>query len=75
MNNSEMEKFDKGFGFMFKFALAFIAFVFCIVLLFWGVTAYLVVTKGPEAVQRIERIGDAYADKLEQENKNNKKPE
>lgn len=72
---SEFDKAHKRFNSMFKIVFAFIAFVLCMVLLFWGITAYVVVTKGPETVQRIERIGDAYADKLEQENKTNKKSE
>jgi hypothetical protein len=74
MNNSE-EKFDKGFRFMFKFVIGFIAFVFFVVMVFWGTAIYLAVTKGPETVQRAERVVDAYANKLEQENKNNKKSE
>ncbi len=69
MNNSEFDKAHKRFNTVFKFATAFIAFVFCVVIAGWFLIGYVVVTKGPETVQRIERIGDAYADKLEQENK------
>lgn len=60
---------------MFKFVFGFIVFAFLAVLLFWGATAYLVVTKGPETVHRIERVVDATATKMEQDAKNNKKSE
>lgn len=72
---SEMDKLESHYNTMFKVAFAFIAFVFCAVLCGWALIGYVAVTKGPETVHRIERIGDAYADKLEQENKSNKKPE
>jgi hypothetical protein len=66
---SDFEKAHKRFNTVFKVAIAFIACVFCLVVAGWFLIGYVVVTKGPETVQRIERIGDAYADKLEQENK------
>ncbi len=70
--------FEKRFNFMFKiFGVVFVLAI-CAVLAgwaFWGTVAYFVVTKGPETVQRVERAADAYTEKLEQENKNNKKPE
>lgn len=75
MFSSDFEKSRRNFNTMFKVVAAFIAFVFCVVIAGWLLVGYVLVTKGPETVQRIERIGDAYADKLEQENKNNKKSE
>ena len=66
---SEFDKAHKRINTVFKFAAVFIAFVFCTIIAGWFLIGYVVVTKGPETVQRVERIGDAYADKLEQENK------
>lgn len=67
--DSEFEKSQNLFRKAFKLFGIFFAVAVCITLAVWGSIAYLVVSKGPETVQRIERIGDAYADKLEQENK------
>lgn len=67
--DDEHAAFEKLFKKLFKFVLIFIAGCIAATLLFWGATAYLVVTKGPETVQRVERAVDAYTDKLEQENK------
>lgn len=57
---------------MFKFVFGFIAFVLFATLAIWGAVAYLTVTKGPETLHRVERVVDAYTNKLEQENANNK---
>lgn len=80
MNNfdSEFEKANKRFNSMFKFFAVIFALAVCAVLAgwaFWGTVAYFVVTKGPETVQRVERVIDAQAEKIELENKNNKKSE
>jgi len=75
MNNSEFDKAHKRFNTMFKIVAAFIAFVFCVIIAGWFLIGYVVVTKGPETVHRVERVIDAHAEKLETENKNNKKPE
>lgn len=72
---SEFEKAHKRFNTMFKFVAAFIAFVFCIIIAGWFLIGYVVVTKGPETVHRVERVIDAHAEKLETENKNNQKSE
>lgn len=73
--NSEMDKFDKRFNYMFKLIFALFVCTLLAALVFWGSVIYVAVTKVPETVQRIERVTDAYADKLEQETKNQKKPE
>lgn len=75
MKNSEFDNFDKNFKRAFKLFIAFFLTVLFLVFAVYGTVAYLAVTKGPETFQRAERVVDAYADKLEQENKNNKKPE
>lgn len=72
---SEFEKAHKRFNSMFKIVAAFIAFVFCVIVAGWFLIGYVVVTKCPETVHRVERVIDAHAEKLEQENKNNKSPE
>lgn len=79
LNNSEFDKFDKRFNSMFKWFVAFFLIVLCGIFAVWGTVAYLAVTKGPEAFRRAEHVVDsasrtidAYADKLEQENKNKK---
>lgn len=73
MKNSEFEKFDKRFNSMFKLFVVFFLVVVCGIFAVWGTIAYVAVTKGPETLQRAERVVDAYADKLEQESQ--KKPE
>lgn len=74
MKNSEFEKFDKKFNSMFKVFAVFFVIVVGGIFAVWGTIAYVAVTKGPETLQRAERVVDAYADKLEQESKNQKKP-
>jgi hypothetical protein len=73
MNNSG---FDKEVNTMFKVFAVIFTLAVCAVLAgwaFWGTVAYFVVTKGPEAVQRVERVMDAQAEKMELENENAKK--
>lgn len=67
--NSEFEKQERTFNRMFKIVLGFIIFVFCVIIAGWVGVGFLVATKGPETVHRVERVIDAYTDKLEQENK------
>lgn len=76
MKDSDFDRFERNWKRMFKLFVAFFVVALLATVAVWGTVAYVAVTKGPETVHRLERIGDAYANKLEQENQNkNQKPE
>lgn len=69
MKRNQFDSFDRDFNRMRTIFWVMFAIVGLAIAAIWSLTGYLLVTKGPETVDRTERLIDAVTDSIERSNK------